>query len=282
MPRWALPLAFSAVLASGVEGFRPPSSPLRHLHLNTALPSSPASIHEAEFRSWDAFHLEQVARVENLTSIILPEEHQRQVGELTAGNAFTYTCQAYSSEKIRFARTILFTGQNFNVFNLLIIPRHEFRLPMFGVDIVYLATHHVVAIDFQPQSDSSEYCNMNAYTGNVEVFTKWKSRYSDSTLPSDVSRYFSPYVIWRKAPHSNLDELTSYGDCFRDYLTCYCQALSKAEYSPTPEAERRFQREYLEYRIREDPAKNILNRCFGKEWTHEALTRCFFPIAEDS
>ena len=280
-PKWALPVlvVVTAFLRCLTFVHSLPQRSLDRARL--AAFSASASIPESFFDSWDAFHLEQVGRVNALTQVALPEEHQFQIGELMPGNSFTYRCRAYSSEKIRFARTVTFVGNGFNVFNLLIIPRHEFRLPLFGVDIVYLPKHHVVAIDFQPQSDSPEYCRMEAYTDHVDVLAKWRSEYSHSTLPPAVSRYFSPYAVWHRAPHSNFDEMQRYGDCFRDYLVCYCEALSKAKYSPSVDVERQFQREYLEYRIREDPAKNILDRCFGEKWTHEALTKYFFPVLED-
>lgn len=253
----------------------------REVQLSAApAPSSPSL--DGLFGDWDEFHIRQVSSVESLSFIDVPPPHRQRVGQLSPSSSFTYGCRAYRSDKIRFARTITFTGQGFNVFNLLILPRPEVRLPLLGVDIVYLPKHHVVAIDFQPQSSSPDYFQLDAYRHHSEVFERWRSRYNDSVLPMEVSRYFSPYAFWRKASHSDFGELPLYGDCFREYLSCYCDALSKTAFmgNGVP-SEQEFQREYLEYRIRDDPAKGILIRCFGEEWTHEALTKYFFPVDEE-
>ena len=169
-------------------------------------------------------------------------------------------------------------------------------LPILGIDIVYLPKSHVVAIDLQPLSANESYFTHPAYLSHTALFQHWQTRLatdsssssssSPPALPSEVKRYFSPYAVWlRKATSSPFEDIHEYGDCLKAYLGVYCQSMERiaageaANGLRSSEDRADFEREYLEYRIENDPAKNILNRVFGEEWTSAVIRDFLFPVA---
>jgi Ferredoxin-dependent bilin reductase len=67
-----------------------------------------------------------------------------------------------------------------------------------------------------------------------------------------------------------------------EYTQTYIQAMSafqrllSANVSIDSDTEE-CSRKYLDFRIENDPAKNILNFAFGADWTNQALMNAVFP-----
>lgn len=86
------------------------------------------------FSEWDSYmHNSLSIASEELTFFDIPALHREAHGAITPNSTFTFRLQSFSTQKIRYARTVTFIGKGFNVYNLLILPRADIDLPMFGV-----------------------------------------------------------------------------------------------------------------------------------------------------
>jgi phycoerythrobilin:ferredoxin oxidoreductase len=201
---------------------------------------------------------------------------------LIGKNSFTLKINAYQTEKIRYARTVVFTGKGFNVYNLVLLPRQEYsNLPILGVDVVYVANKQIVAIDFQPQSELATYFQSSPYSNNQNLFAKWRAIINQGQeVPENARRFFSPYAIWTSEPlssDSHNERTQLYEDCLKQVLQAYCEIIRTVDPIAVIPERCRFQREYLRYRTENDPAKNILNKVFGDAWTIDVLSNYMFP-----
>lgn len=66
-----------------------------------------------------------------------------------------------------------------------------------------------------------------------------------------------------------------------EYTKAYIQAMAAFKAMtvdvPLDSDSEECSRNYLDFRIANDPAKNILNFAFGAEWTNQALIEAVFP-----
>ena len=104
-------------------------------------------------------------------------------------------------KRIQFARAVCINSPNYSVLNFLIIPNTIYNVPFFGVDFVSLPNSYLLVLDFQPSLKIQ-----NQYNNELlEKLIKLKN-HCHSSLPlaekmsADVSRFFSPGVIWSKLP----------------------------------------------------------------------------------
>ena len=95
------------------------------------------------------------------------------------------------------------------------------------------------------------------------------------------AKYFSPIAVWTKfPPQSNTGLLFLVGQAMKEYIQCYKTLLSEPIVHVDPDvkiARSRVLREYLDYRIANDPAKRLLTSAFGAKWTETALSQLMFP-----
>jgi len=178
---------------------------------------------------------------------------------------------------------VSFCGKGYDVFNFLAIPAAEYDLPMFGADIVVLPGGVLAALDFQPLSSSAAHINGAAYQSNLHVFQKWQAEFISfpgGAMPPAAQRYFSPHALWTRF---GLESNSTVGMeklqvALSEYCRAYCNALTEANPSSAPDLGReKFLAEYLQYRVENDPAKNLLVGAFGAEWTEAALNQVLFP-----
>lgn len=113
---------------------------------------------------------------------------------------------------------------------------------------------------------------------------------STNTLPAELKPYFSPYVLFARIPAANHSMYEStIRDAVIDYIEAYKQlvlaeALDKQPFSNehthsvSTNVRKLLIRDYLNYRVEKDPAKNLLTAAFGREWTAHALRQVFFPF----
>ena len=111
------------------------------------------------------------------------------------------TWAAKHNQRIQLARAVCINSPNYSVLNFLIIPNTIYNIPFFGVDFVSLPNSHLLVLDFQPSLKIQ-----NQYNNELlEKLIKLKN-HCHSSLPlaekmsADVSRFFSPGVIWSKLP----------------------------------------------------------------------------------
>lgn len=192
-----------------------------------------------------------------------------------------FCSDAFTSTKLQYARMVSFCGQGYDVFNFLAIPSPLCNMPMFGADIVVLPGGVIAAIDFQPLSALATHTTTAPYRSNTQMFHKWQTAFpSGGELPPAAKRFFSPYALWTRLGSSyTSDELSSLKLALLEYCQAYCTALKAAplDASSSDSDRELFLSEYLDYRIANDPAKNMLVGAFGADWTETVLSDVLFP-----
>jgi phycoerythrobilin:ferredoxin oxidoreductase len=161
----------------------------------------------------------------------------------------------------------------------VIFPQLEYDIPFFGADLVTLPGGHLIAIDMQPLFHTDDY----------------KARYSDPLMamfkgyqqalpwggdfPQEAQQFFSPVFLWTRPTELAVVETTVF-EAFKDYLNHYIAFVKAAE--PVPESAREAIKQshiaYLNYRAQKDPARGMLTRFYGEEWTEEYIHGFLFDL----
>ncbi len=196
-----------------------------------------------------------------------------------------FVTESHSSEHLEYARMVSFCGGGYDVFNLLLMPKIERNLPIFGADVVCLPGGALAAVDFQParESDGSDYYQSSLYTDFAESIGKVKSKLpSGGDLPPAAQRYFSPYALWTRTPPlaKGDDDLELLTNSVLDSLKVYLDLIKNPQASKSVNfvsPQSHFLQEYLQYRIENDPAKRLLMGAFGEQWTDEVIKTVLFP-----
>lgn len=116
-------------------------------------------------------------------------------------------------------------------------------------------------------------------------------------IPKAAQRFFSPYALWtRLIPDPGRDKdydpihvlQTDLLCCFQDYLDLYGDIVIEAAtqqdtinhyYCPeSRKALERGQSDYIRYRYINDPARPLLKRLFGEEWSERLLSEVLFQL----
>lgn len=188
-------------------------------------------------------------------------------------------------------------------------------IPIFGADIVSLpGNKHLVALDFQPvlpiNNEDGSVTNVfpENYAHLEEKLNKIHAKYQKGSstseallpwggdIPPQALRWFSPYALWTRLNDKNAMQTvsTTVWDAFREYLDLYVELmdvvqcdLSNGKLDVVIEEDRanfqsgnpvlNGQREYLEYRRINDPARPMLRSLFGTAWAEELIDRVLFP-----
>eukprot|EP01039_Chlorochromonas_danica_P001572 gene1571-1717_t len=216
-----------------------------------------------------------------LAKISVPEEFANREGVLNKG-LVKIQLQSYQCQKLACLRTICFEGAGFQVFNLIAVPRIQYDLPIFGVDVVSLPGGNLCSIDYQPARLDSIPFAQPLYSSARLRLAKWSHAFPHGgTIPPNAQQFFSPIALWTRFPHSNAEELfAKVNEALCEYTYLYGEALTTCLPSTdTIHLDNRkvATKSYLEYRILHDPASGILNKTFGEEWTGKFLEKYAFP-----
>jgi len=114
-------------------------------------------------------------------------------------------------------------------------------------------------------------------------------------IPKVAQRFFSPYALWTRLIHDHGREKdydpirllqTDLFRCFQDYLDLYGDIVVEAAkvqddrnhyYSPEiRHSIERGQSDYVTYRYVNDPARPLLKRLYGEEWSERLLSEVLF------
>jgi len=167
------------------------------------------------------------------------------------------------------------------VMNLVVFPSNQTSLPVLGVDLVSLpGNKHLLAMDVQPMTtidEESEF--MKSYSNK---WKQWHEKHASQfewggDMPPEACKFFSPYALWTRLSGEEAVNVIQgkVFDAFCNHLDLYLQMLQ--DYTLSEEAEANHQDEYLEYRLKNDPARPMLKSLYGPEWTEEVLTKVLFP-----
>ncbi|ABX09644.1 phycoerythrobilin:ferredoxin oxidoreductase [Prochlorococcus marinus] len=196
--------------------------------------------------------------------------------------ALTWACR---TTKIRQARAACIeAGPAASVLNLVINPFHNFELPFFGADFVTLPSGHLLALDLQPVLKKDEIHNQKVWSKLIPIHDHWQSLLpSGGPIPQEAETFFSPGFLWTRLP---LDDQGSkliskvIRPAFQEYLTLYIDLISDAQ---EVSKERSLeilsgQKAYINYRAEKDPARGMLARFFGKDWTEQYIHKVLFDL----
>jgi len=175
------------------------------------------------------------------------------------------------------------------VLNFVAFPSPASGLPIFAADIVSLQGGHLVAIDLHPVlSTTDHHGGIYDPAGTVmEMHATYQAQIGPpAELPEDAAGFFSPAALWARLPRDDEGERVLCNvafSAFRTYLRAYLDIVQEAS-SWTPlgveeaEAAHRAQTAYCKYRVKRDPARGMLSRIHGTEWTEGLIQGHLFPL----
>ena len=192
----------------------------------------------------------------------------------------TWACKTSKLKKIRAA--CIDGGEIASVLNLVINPLEEFDLPFFGADFVSLPNGHLIALDLQPILKQDIVHTQLVWKRLLPIYKYWQSKLpSGGIIPEEAKSFFSPAFLWSRLPNNtNSDDLIKETilPAFNDYLDLYLELVDEAVQVSSSRAEYLLegQRRYLNYRAEKDPARSMLTRFYGKEWTESYIHNILF------
>ena len=210
------------------------------------------------------------------------------LGAKKDSSAVQISTWAARSTKIKYARAACLEAKNIgSVFNFVVTPLPVFDLPFLGADFVTLPTGHLLALDLQPALQNDILHTEKVWKKLIPIKEKWmKYLPKGGDIPSEAKPYFSPGFLWTRIPLGKEgDELISdiIEPAFSEYLHLFLDILSKAKPVSFERSEiiERGQKKYFKYRAEKDPARGMLNKFFGIEWTEEYINKILFNIEQE-
>lgn len=174
-------------------------------------------------------------------------------------------------------------GAALQVLNFVIFPELEYDLPFFGADLVTLPGGHLIALDMQPLFQTDDY-KAKYSAPLMDMFHAYQQHLPwGGDFPEEAQAFFSPAFLWTRPDQTEAVE-THVFDAFQDYLKAYINFVAQAE--PVTDAERlgeikRSQLAYARYRAEKDPARGMLTRFYGPEWTEAYIHGFLFDLEKD-
>ncbi len=191
----------------------------------------------------------------------------------------------FKTNKIRQARcACLKAGNIISVMNLVISPSNIYDLPFFGADFVTLPNGHLIALDLQPVMKNDSVHTQYVWNKLKPIHAKWQSLLpSGGNVPEEALDYFSPGFLWSRIPLGvEGDELIKkiVQPAFHEYLKLYLKIVIDAIEVTNERALTLLdgQRKYMHYRAKKDPARAMLKRFFGNEWTENYINYILFDL----
>ena len=194
----------------------------------------------------------------------------------------TWACQTNKLRQVRAA--CVEAGAAASVLNFVINPSTSYDLPFFGADLVTLPAGHLLALDLQPALKTDAQHTKRVWDRLLPIFERWQERLpGGGPIPEEAQPYFSPGFLWTRIP------LGSEGDAlieeavkpaFRDYLELYLQLVQEAEMVSSERSAELLagQKRYTAYRAEKDPARGMLTRFHGSEWTEAYIHGVLFDL----
>ena len=229
---------------------------------------------------------ERLTQVPSLKPVKIEDQYADQesppVGPSKATTSIQVRALQSDDGPLRYARYALLatepaSSNSIQVLNLCLFPQHK-DLPVWGADFVSLpANKHLLLLDAQPMNECADYADrwQEWYTKHVsdDVFP-W-----GGDLPEPVKPFVSKYALWtRLGGEGNDVDSTLGGDgplvkAFCEHLDIYLSLLLNEDSSQEPQE----QGDYIKYRLENDPARPMLQRLYGAEWTEHVLETYLFP-----
>ena len=194
----------------------------------------------------------------------------------------TWACKTQKLNKVR--AVCLEAGSFASVLNFVIKPSPLFDLPFFGADLVTLSSGHLLAIDLQPVVKCDKAHTSLVWKKLIPLWEKWQVKLpSGGAIPEEAKDYFSPGFLWTRLPlGDDGDRLIAevIRPAYNDYLTLYLDLVKNAKRVSTGRSTiiLEGQKRYISYRSEKDPARLMLTRFYGKEWTESYIHEVLFDL----
>tara|TARA_B100001939_G_scaffold322736_1_gene313457 strand:- start:132 stop:905 length:774 start_codon:yes stop_codon:yes gene_type:complete len=194
----------------------------------------------------------------------------------------TWACKTTKLRQVRAA--CVEAGAAASVLNFVVNPSTQYDLPFFGADLVTLPAGHLLALDLQPALKTDTNHTSAVWERLLPIFERWQQRLpGGGPIPEEAQPYFSPGFLWTRIP------LGSEGDAlieeavkpaFRDYLELYINLVNEAEAVSSERSAELLagQKRYTAYRAEKDPARGMLTRFHGSEWTEAYIHGVLFDL----
>lgn len=118
----------------------------------------------------------------------------------------------------------------------------------------------------------------------MEMFHRYQQHLPwGGDFPEEAQAYFSPAFLWTR-PSATAAVETHVFDAFQDYLEAYIGFVKQAEpiRDPSRLSEiKQAQLSYARYRAEKDPARGMLTRFYGPEWTEDYIHGFLFDLEKD-
>tara|TARA_B100000700_G_scaffold318041_1_gene410458 strand:+ start:641 stop:1390 length:750 start_codon:yes stop_codon:yes gene_type:complete len=194
----------------------------------------------------------------------------------------TWGCKTKYLKKVRAA--CVQASPCASVLNLLMMPNEDIDLPFFGVDLVTLPSAHLLALDLQPILKNDNEHTKKVWEKLIPIHDKWQHLLpKGSEIPQEARKFFSPGFLWTKIPiGSEADQLIQniIYPAYKEYLSLYIELLREAT-KVSKERSKMFSQgyqSYMSYRSTKDPARNMLTRFYGKDWTEAYIHDVLFSV----
>ena len=192
------------------------------------------------------------------------------------------TSYGFQSDKLRQIRAAhVQGGSSLQVLNFVIFPKLNYDLPFFGADLVTLPGGHLIALDMQPLFSQDKSYQAKYTEPIMPMFHDYQQDLPwGGDFPTEAQQYFSPAFLWTRPTETEVVK-TKVFKAFCDYLQAYLNFVEQAEEVTDPQklaAILKAQKSYADYRAEKDPARGMLTRLYGSQWTEEYIHGFLFDL----
>jgi phycoerythrobilin:ferredoxin oxidoreductase len=239
---------------------------------------------------WQPFLDDAIEALRPFNASSYPIQDQFLLKEGTTGSKakpvpVTTATWACSTPKLRQVRSACVeAGAAASVLNFVINPSCHYDLPFFGADLVTLPNGHLLALDLQPADKADAQHTQPVWERLMPRFERWRQELPDGgPIPEEAQPYFSPAFLWTRLPLGDKGDALINNvirPAFQDYLDLYLTLVEEAEPVDAARSELLLagQKRYNIYRSEKDPARGMLTRFYGSEWTEAYIHTVLFDL----
>jgi phycoerythrobilin:ferredoxin oxidoreductase len=215
----------------------------------------------------------------------IPDGFERKEGMMGKGKKaepVLTTSHGFKAPKLRQIRAAhVRGGSSLQVLNFVIFPKLNYDLPFFGADLVTLPGGHLIAIDMQPLFAGDAAYQAKYSEPILPMFRAHQQHLPwGGDFPEEARAFFSPAFLWTR-PEATETVETKVFAVFKDYLQAYINFVRQAEVITDRQRLDEIllaQKRYADYRATKDPARGMLTRLYGSEWTEEYIHGFLFDL----
>ncbi len=194
----------------------------------------------------------------------------------------TWACSTSKLRQVRAA--CVEAGSAASVLNFVANPRCSYDLPFFGADFVTLPNGHLLALDLQPVIKTDSKHTQHVWDQLLPIYHRWAAKLPDGgPIPEEAQPYFSPCFLWTRLPlgadgDSIIDSVVM--PAFKEYFECYLSLIDEAQMVNEERSSLllKGQHQYTSYRSAKDPARGMLTRFYGSDWTESYIHDVLFDL----